>query len=288
MVEGGDAGNGNVVDSTLKLNITPVVHKRRPQSSKGRQRTRMVPQNQSQNGGGGHHAYSRQTADEINSQSGGSSYRDVSRHTSANSLRRSARYDMADNDMYEEPVKPDRRPRTTQARGKSRKRVPSYIPSLQPLEYTYLDKKMGPGHQYELSVYFQAHEMRVTSADAVVETDVEPLALRWRASRNEARNREHEPDLKIPRTLKMHSTREEVRQMRTKLNSYIHRIDSVRAYVDSTSAPRTSYASRMQKKASRRANDSPSQRRRRAKRDTQRKTKLEGGWMKYKYKLDIE
>ena len=198
----------------------------------------MIPE-----GVGGKMTYSRQIADEINSQSGGSSYRDVSRHTSANSLRRSARYEVTENDMYEEPIKPDRRPKATRTRGKSRKGVPTYAPTLYPLEYTYLDKKQSVGYQYELSIYFQAHEKRVNSAGAVVETDVEPLALRWRTSRNEARNREHEPDLKIPRTLKMHATREEVRQMRTKLNSYIHRIGSVRAYVDSTSAPRTSYAS---------------------------------------------
>ena len=275
---------------------------RRPASSKGRQRAVSAQQD----------SYSRHESYDEESSSG-SSYRGGSRQSSATSRERSGRrapksaeYDdkrrrsmRGADDENEHSRHPGDSPNR---RGGQRRHHHHHHhhhaaenepnSSLRPLEYTYLDLKQSVGHQYELSRMFEAHEVRVKTAGSCVDVYCDEKALHWRQMRHKHRKHHsaggHAPEFKIPITVKMHSTREEVRQMQSSLHSYIERIDHVKAYVDSKSAPRTSYASRQQRKKSVTYGETPRQRRIRLKKENSQKLRQESGWLSYDTKLDRE
>ena len=116
----------------------------------------------------------------------------------------------------------------------------------QPLELTYQDETKSLSYQYELSRLFEIHHNLMTMAQNGINTNIDPLALRWRDRRNKDRKKDRAKDFDIPKTLKMKASYEQIRIWKNRLSSYIHRIQSVKSHIDTTSEPASSYLSLVQ------------------------------------------
>ena len=86
----------------------------------------------------------------------------------------------------------------------------------------------------------------MTMAQNGINTNIDPLALRWRDRRNKDRRKDRAKDFDIPKTLKMKASYEQIRIWKKNLSSYIRRIQNVKSHIDNTSEPASSYLSLVQ------------------------------------------